>query len=123
MNKYDLEAELKASELVSNKIRSNPIYAQNMYAALCNMQWCKADVWPILTEDYWSCSWRYAGGLVAEIVGEGDYLSYYCSGINNEDEDATRKTVSEGTVTDEIREDLNKLGWVPKPYDDDKGIQ
>jgi len=27
--------------------------------------------------------------------------------------------VPEGTVTDEVREDLFKLGWIPKEWDDD----
>ena len=47
----------------------------------------------------YSCSWRYAGGMIAEIrdVGE-DYLDFYCSG-------------NESIVDDEIREDLEKIGW------------
>ena len=51
---------------------------------------------------------------------QGDYIDWYCSGIRGGDEpDVYNNTklpgnfVSEGTVTDEIREDFFKLGWIP----------
>jgi hypothetical protein len=46
---------------------------------------------------------------------EGDYIDWYCSGIQGDpDEDwIDLGHVPEGTVTDEIREDLFKLGWLP----------
>jgi hypothetical protein len=31
-----------------------------------------------------------------------------------------REYVPEGVVTDEIREDLKKLGWISVPWDDDE---
>jgi hypothetical protein len=45
---------------------------------------------------------------------EGDYVEWYCSGIQGDpDEDwVDLGHVSEGTVTDQIREDLFKLGWI-----------
>ena len=61
----------------------------------------------------WSCSWRYAGGIVADIRNiEEDYLDFYCSGIGSNHEDY----VGESFVTDEIREDLLKLGWTITEY-------
>jgi len=93
------------------------------------MQWCKRDTWPILAEQYWSASWRGAGGIVANLRNQGeDYMDYYCSGIKGgmsydpSDDDEyfeKNKYVSEGEVTEEILEDLNKLGWFPVPYNDD----
>jgi hypothetical protein len=86
------------------------------------MQFQKLDVIPILKEELWSCSWRYAGGIIADMQGTGDYLNWYCSGmgglasydeIDNDKYMSTKKYVPEGTVTDEIQEDLRKLGWVP----------
>jgi hypothetical protein len=87
---------------------------------MCNNEFVKNDVWPILEDKRWGCSWRYAGGLVADLREEGDYLDWYCSGIQGvtydtvKDEKIFREKqyVAEGAVTDEIREDLLKLGWI-----------
>lgn len=105
MNKPNLENDLLNSETIKNKCLHSPIYSQNLYSALCNNRF-------FYGEDEWTCSWRYAGGIVSEINGENDYMDYYCSGISNKD-----GFVSEGVVTDEIRSDLIKLGWIVKPYE------
>jgi hypothetical protein len=128
----DLEYDLRTTEWILEKARASDSYAQNIYAALCNMRWQKLDVMPILKDEYWSCSWRSAGGIVADMLGKGDYIDWYCSGMGglNGDYDPegsesfeqwqTRtKYVSEATVTDEIKEDLNKLGWVPSEWPED----
>ena len=117
---------------VLNKIRTRDDYAQNLYAAWCNMQWCKKELWPTLRQDpdkdLWSASWRGAGGIIAQFRKEGDYMDWYCSGMggvatyNLEEGEAymsKMKYVPEGTITDEIATDLDKLGWFPVPYDDD----
>lgn len=109
--KFDLEQELMSTDWLGEKVRSNEIYAQHLYAALCNNQFRKDEVWPILTDDTWSCSWRYAGGLIADIIGSGDYLDWYCSGIINDDGSSNGGYVNEGFVTEEITEDLKKIGW------------
>jgi len=86
--------------------------AQNMYAALCNIEWQNIEE----TQLIYGCSWRYAGGLIAGIRDQGeDYMEYYCSGIGNNN---TSESVPEQTVTDEIREMLLPLGWIPKEYED-----
>lgn len=125
----NLEYDLRSTKWICDKARAREEYAQNIYAALCNQAWQKNDVWPLLKAETWSCSWRYAGGIVADMREEGDYIEWYCSGIKggfNEDELATWDSdqlvrykwmqdnfVGEGTVTDEIREDFFKLGWIP----------
>jgi hypothetical protein len=97
----------------------NDDYAQKMYAALCNMRWQEEwDVsdyllqnldrihrrFPIRERQIYSCSWRYAGGLVASVrCRNEDYMDYYCSG-------------NEGVVDQEIKEDLDKLGWASLPW-------
>jgi hypothetical protein len=106
------------------KVRDSDTYAQNLYAAMCNMRFQKLDVLPILKEELWSCSWRHAGGIIADMRMQGDYIDWYCSGIGNEglgngDFDGTKNYVPEGFVTDEIREDLKQLGWVPVEWEDD----
>lgn len=126
--KNNLEWDLRTTSWILEKARTSESYAQNLYAAICNMQWCKKEMWPLLKEDYWSCSWRYAGGIIANMRQEGDYIDWYCSGIAGGDEpdvynaghDLKRKGyVPEGIVTEEIEADLNKLGWIPVPYKDD----
>jgi hypothetical protein len=63
------------------------------------------------------------------MVEQGDYIDWYCSGIRGGGEPAVDNNVelpgdfvSEGTVTDEIRDDLFKLGWIPVDQTDDKYI-
>lgn len=110
--------DMQDSDWFKQKVRTNDNYAQNLYAAMCNMQWQKLDVIPILKDDYWSCSWRSAGGIIADLRCEGDYLDWYCSGIFNE---GTHREgyVEEGVVTEEIEADLKKLGWQPVPWKKD----
>lgn len=109
-----------AADWFCQKVRDSDGYAQNVYAALCNNLFQKQEVWPVLADETWSCSWRSAGGIVADLRGEGDYIDWYCSGMRNttigDDESkhwADRNYVSEGTVAAEIKEDLRRLGWVP----------
>ncbi len=126
-HKNNLEYDLVTTDWILEKARASESYSQNIYAALCNMQWCHIDTWPILSEQYWSCSWRYAGGIVADMRQEGDYIDWYCSGmggIADYDTDPVEwgqktKYVSEGTVTEEIEQDFRRLGWMPVPYKDE----
>jgi hypothetical protein len=113
--KDNLEYDLRSNKWICDKTKSTKTYAQNLYAAMCNQEWQRNDVWPRLKDQRWSCSWRYAGGIVAHMREEGDYIDWYCSGIQGQpDADwVDLGHVPEGTVTDEIREDLFKLGWLP----------
>lgn len=119
---HNLERDMKDAKWFVDKVRATESYAQNLYAALCNNAFQKVEMLPILRDEVWSCTWRYAGGIVADIRCEGDYMDWYCSGIrgnlNEIDYEAAlkqgydiRKYVTESTVTDEIREDLKQLGW------------
>jgi hypothetical protein len=125
----NLEFDLRKTAWICDKAKANPVYAQHLYAAMCNNEFQKNDVWPILTEKKWSCSWRHAGGIVADMQEKGDYIDWYCSGIRDTkilDDDEYqaltkeqqegyvqgKKFVPESCVTDEIREDLLKLGWI-----------
>lgn len=127
----DLEYNLRTTEWILAKARASNSYAQNIYAALCNMRWQKLDTFPILKDEYWSCSWRSAGGIVADMLQQGDYIDWYCSGMGglggDWDKDSetfeqwqTRTNyVSEATVTEEIRADFQKIGWIPSEWPDD----
>ena len=119
--KDNLEYDLRSTEWIVEKARASDSYAQNIYAALCNNDFIKREMWPILKDQRWSCSWRYAGGIVADMQGKGDYIDWYCSGSGGlatydaEEGDAymaKMKYVPEGTVTEEIEDDLFKLGWL-----------
>jgi hypothetical protein len=122
--KDNMEYDLRSSEWMCDKVRNSDTYAQNLYAAMCNMQFIKLDIIPILKDQRWSASWRKAGGIVADMREEGDYINWYCSGIGeglgNGDADGTKGYVPEGVVTEEIMEDLKQLGWVPVEWDEEE---
>lgn len=127
----NLERDMKDARWFVDKVRTSESYAQNLYAALCNNAFQKLDVMPVLRDEVWSCTWRYAGGIVADIRCEGDYMDWYCSGIRSDPKDIDyaaaeaqgfeiRKYVPESIITDEIRQDFKKLGWqVVEDYYDD----
>jgi hypothetical protein len=116
--KASLEDDLLKTAYIRTKCRERESYAQNLYAAMCNNLFYKND-------EEWSCSWRYAGGLVAELIRDDsklniirdsmDYLDWYCSGIAADEHTGY---VAEGEVTSEIANDLLNLGWIAKPYPD-----
>ena len=126
--KDNMEYDLRSTKWICDKAKASNSYAQNLYAAMCNMQFIKLDVMPILKDQRWSASWRSAGGIVANMREEGDYMDWYCSGMGGvatydekegEEYMERMKFVPESTVTDEIREDLKKLGWIAVPWDDE----
>ena len=116
----DLETDIVASKWMAQKVIDSETYAQNLYAAVCNNVFQKNEVWPRIADQYWSRSWRSAGGMIAHIRGQGDYMDWYCSGmgsgLGNGDETGTKGYVSESTVTEEIRQDLFAIGWLVQPY-------
>jgi hypothetical protein len=135
--KNSMEWDLVTTDWILAKARANESYAQNLYAAMCNNDFRKIpehtpeDMVKVLADDLptWSCSWRYAGGIIADMRQEGDYIDWYCSGIRDRDapideeqekwdeeqklkwETIYKNYVAESFVTDEIREDLRRLGW------------
>ena len=122
MTHYSMQTDMMETEWFRNKVKSSKSYAQNLYAAMCNNEFQKQDTWEVLADNRWSCSWRAAGGVVATLRDCGeDYMDYYCSGMGGfgvnggSDPDLYYKEnsyVKESEVTDEIREDLLRLGWV-----------
>lgn len=137
--KNSMEYDLLTTDWILDKVRASDSYAQNLYAAMCNMRFVRREMFPYLRQDpdkdLWSASWRYAGGIIADMRQEGDYIDWYCSGIRDTgwEEESTEKELSEeqksrleitkryvpeGCITDEIEEDLLKLGWIPVPWED-----
>lgn len=115
-----LERDLLACDWLRQKVIESDRYAQNLYAAMCNQEFQKQEVWPVLTDEIWGCSWRYAGGIIADLRREGDYLDWYCSGIGQVDPTGSKGYVSEGTITDEIQQDLLRLGWAAVNTDNEE---
>jgi hypothetical protein len=131
----NMEYDLLTTDWILEKVRVDDAYAQNLYAAMCNNGFIKMEVIPILKQEEWSCSWRYAGGIVADMRQEGDYIDWYCSGIRNNNDmteeeeqtwtdeqkarfEITKRYVGEGCIIDEIRNDLQRLGWAVAPGGD-----
>lgn len=96
---FNMEDDLRRSRDLSQKCKQSDSYSQNLYAALCNNRFLKMD-------NEWRCSWRHAGGIVAHLREQGDYVDWYCSGMGDKD-----AFVMEGHVTEEVRLDLVSLGW------------
>ena len=122
--KNNLEYDLRTTDWILAKARNSDKYAQNLYAALCNNEFQKYDAWLILKNESCGYSWRYSGGIIADMLEKGDYLDWYCSGtgngLGNGDEEGVKGYVGEGVVTEEIEQDLNTLGWIVVPYKEDE---
>lgn len=123
-----LDADLRNSTEVMTHIQCRS-FALALYAALCNNLFYHEDntiTNPIPAtldtslrfqrhhrhenQQAWTCTWRTAGAIVAELRGQAnrdyageDYLDYYCHGHESE-------------VRDDIRDLLQGLGWVVRPY-------
>ena len=115
----NMEYDLVTTDWILEKVRASDVYAQNLYAAICNNDFQKLAVIPILSNKTWGASWRSAGGIIADMRQQGDYIDWYCSGIRNDanydpkvDIKYPNGYVPESVVTDEIREDLKRLGWI-----------
>jgi hypothetical protein len=88
----DLEQDLGFSPRIHGLVRSE-LFATLLYGALCNVVWRhKATGIP------WHCSWRHAGGIVANLRCQGDYLDWYCS-------------MGEGLIDEQVLAEIGTLGW------------
>lgn len=88
--------EQDLQELFKDRMIEDEEFCMDIWAALSNVSWHN-----VKTGENYSCSFKYAGSLIAKIIGKGDYLDWYC---------CTKDCV----VTEEIEEGLNSLGWEPE---------
>ena len=93
---------------LKKKIRENSNYAERIYCAMCNTAWKSIEDPEV---KIFVCFWREAAELVSRIRHHGNenYLNFYCCGYRRTD------GISEGIVDSEVREDLKKLGFEPRP--------
>jgi hypothetical protein len=94
-NKYTaFEDDLR--DLFKERLRSSEEDCRDMWGALCNVDWNHpAYDAPV------SYSFRAAGGLISEVLGEGCYMDWYCSG-------------NAGVVPDWIKEGFASRNWIPE---------
>jgi len=92
LQRPNLFRDITDGTVIKQKMRSSKDYCVRFYGTLCNNGLSKYNYET-------SYSWRAVGGLIADILGEGDYMNWYCSG-------------GEGRVDEEVEKDLNWLGWL-----------
>jgi len=114
----DLYKEMVQDRIVIEYLKDIEV-AKDFYRALCNVDWYPNQE-PIPEDEQiikalkgekapsWSCSWRGAGRMIAEIRNKHyncaeTYMDFYCSG-------------QEGTVTDQVRDCFERMGWKPELY-------
>lgn len=91
--KADFKQDLRNS---LGPLMANADIAGEVYAALCNTEWEHED------GARFSCTWRYAGGLVADIRDQDEnYLDWYCGG-------------GEGHISDRVQAAMATHGWIGK---------
>lgn len=92
----DLENDL--TELFGERMKNNSDLCEKIWSALANVVWKNND------GSETAYSFREAGGIISDIIGEGSYMDWYCCGPYE-------------TVSDEIKEGLCSFGWTPHKWD------
>ena len=80
--------------LFINEIKSSDDFCEDLWSSMANVEWLNKD------GSEFSCTFRYAGGLIADIREEGSYMDWYCSG-------------EYATVSEEIENKMKSIGWAP----------
>lgn len=94
--------ETLIESLFKERMKKSDEFCTEVWSSLANVIWVNAQ-----EEDKYSASFRYAGGLISEIIGRGDYMDWYCSGPYQ-------------SVSDEISDAMRGFGWVPYSYEGDR---
>jgi len=92
----DFETDFE--RLFSQKIKNDEDFCKDIYSALTNLEWVHKD------GAVFGCTFRSAGGWIADIREEGGYMDWYCC-------------QAEGVATDEIQKSLGSLGWTCREYE------
>lgn len=77
-------------------------------AQMCVDETLCREVWSAMANVVWknrdgaeaSFTWRAAGGIIADILEDGDYMDWYCGS-------------EDGVVSDRVRAAMTAEGWTP----------
>jgi len=98
-----LEEKLAKDEMILELIQDLG-FAEELYAALSNIQWFRMSDSTRDPDAAYTFSFRYAAGMVASMRNQGEnYMDFYCSS-------------KEGIVSRRIQDELKRLGWKWTPY-------
>ena len=123
----EVQEDLWAQTAICERIGTDEVFAQHVYAALCNQQFIRVDELAPKAEP-WTCSWRMAGEIIANIRNEfynkvhdpdiiETYVRWYCSGMG-----CLEGAVDEGVVTEEVRNMFRDMGWTIIAYPNEWGV-
>ncbi len=134
MIKHDLLADIFASTSICEKVTSDEVYCQHLYAAVCFNSFTKRETWPLLSGTTWSIGMSFlllhSQGIHPLAALGGFYSNYDFSGIKPlyytvDDEEfrnmskldqeyyfRCQSCVHVGTITDEIANDLYSIDWI-----------
>ena len=51
MTHSSMQTDMMESDWFRNKVKQSKSYAQNLYAAMCNNEFQKQDIWEVLTDN------------------------------------------------------------------------
>lgn len=86
--------EMAVAEALGDAMKRDATLCVEMWSALANQPWRHS------SGDTASYSFRAAGDLIAAVIGQGDYMDWYCSGPY-------------GDVSERIVDAMAPLGWFP----------
>ena len=96
MAHVNFESDLEKT--FEKRMKESDDFCTQIWSALANI------IWKHKSGEEYSCTFRYAGGMIADIIDKGGYMDWYCSGPCE-------------TVSDEIKKDMLDLGWESSLYD------
>jgi hypothetical protein len=93
--KYEQKFDDDFRSSFTKRLREDKEFGKELWSALANVTWVHSDD---KYEQGCGHSFRSAGGLIASMLCEGDYMDWYCSS-------------PDGVVSDFIRTTMSGLGW------------
>lgn len=101
----DLRVDLAADARFLDRI-GDDLFARAVYDSLCNSEYRKGD-----DRTRWSCSWRSAGGIVADLRDKGEsYIDFYLGEMLDGDGEAVDAETRRETYA-EVMSHYMRLGW------------
>lgn len=101
-NQTDYDAfEGMVKELFSDDLKNDKFCAE-LWSSFANVIWLNHS-----DKEEYMATFRYAGSVIAELSGRGDYMDWYCIGEYE-------------TVTEYIYNKMIGQGWIPYTHDYEK---